>query len=74
MNQELANLISLQKIDNEINEIKSLAGDLPKKVSIKEKKIEKLDSELSNLSTQFEDIEKQLYLHSLVFHFQISPY
>ena len=60
MNQELANLISLQNIDNEINEIKSLAGDLPKKVSIKENRIEKSEFELSNLNEQCENTEKQI--------------
>ena len=60
MNQELANLISLQNIDNEINEIKSLAGDLPKKVSIKEDRIQQLELELSNLNEQCENIEKEI--------------
>ena len=60
MNKELANLISLQSIDNEINEIKSLAGDLPKKVSDKEKRIEELESQLSILNEKHKSNEKQI--------------
>lgn len=60
MNQELENLISLQRIDNEINMIESLAGDLPKKVSNKEKRIDELKSLLLKLNDEHESIDKQI--------------
>ncbi len=60
MNQELANLILLQKIDNDIKDIKSLAGDLPAKVTKKEQRIEDLEKTLDGIENEIISIEQEI--------------
>ena len=58
MDQELKKLISLQHVDNEIQEILSLSGDLPNRVDKKEAQLNDIKSKLETTNQKIADLEK----------------
>ena len=58
MDQELKKLISLQHVDNEIQEIVSLSGDLPNRVNKKEAQLNDIKSKLESTNEKIADLEK----------------
>ena len=58
MDQELKKLISLQHVDNEIQEIVSLSGDLPNRVDKKEAQLNDIKSKLETTNQKIADLEK----------------
>ena len=58
MDQELKKLISLQHVDNEIQEIVSLSGDLPNRVNKKEAQLNDIKSKLESTNQKIADLEK----------------
>ena len=58
MDQELKKLISLQHVDNEIQEIVSLSGDLPNRVDKKEAQLNDIKSKLESTNQKIADLEK----------------
>ena len=57
MNQELENLIALQRIDSKILDIEELAGDLPDRVKKSEDSLSSLDIELQDINQKLDDID-----------------
>ena len=58
MDQELKKLISLQHVDNEIQEIVSLSGDLPNRVNKKEAQLNDIKSKLESTNQKIAELEK----------------
>ena len=58
MDQELKKLISLQHVDNEIQEIVSLSGDLPNRVNKKEAQLNDIKSKLESTNHKIAELEK----------------
>ena len=58
MDQELKKLISLQHVDNEIQEIVSLSGDLPNRVNKKEAQLNDVKSKLESTNHKTAELEK----------------
>ena len=59
MDQELKKLISLQSVDDKIQEIKSLSGDLPNKVEKKESQLTSLQENLESNNEKIDTLEKE---------------
>ena len=58
MDQELKKLISLQDVDGQINDIESLAGDLPNRVENKENHLKDIQSQLESIDENIDTNEK----------------
>ena len=58
MDQELKKLISLQDVDGQINDIESLAGDLPNRVENKESHLKDIQSQLESIDENIDTLEK----------------
>ena len=59
MDQELKKLILLQEVDNQIYDIKSLAGDLPNRVEKKESSLSDVQSQLEMINEKLDQLEKE---------------
>ena len=59
MDQELKKLISLQAVDNQIQEIESLSGDLPNRVENKESQLISIQANLESNNEKIDTLEKE---------------
>ena len=59
MDQELKKLISLQSVDDKIQEIESLSGDLPNRVEKKESQLTSIQDKLESNSEKIDTLEKE---------------